>query len=407
MSITNKEWLEISRSLEEHHAIFYKIWQMGKPHFTNRVNTAAVQFDKEGEFVVFLFNEDFWNSLDFYNKLFVICHESLHLILNHGKRTKDSVNMLACNQCLDVVVNHLLVEKFGFKRESILNWESYCWVDTVFAEKVQLSNAETYEFYYSLFEKSFGDGGPGEGEISTVDEHAFKDDLPNKILEGMSKEEKKSLSDALQKHIGLGEGIWQALNFEVKTKKRKWETVIKKWCNAKYQSKFKEIEQWSRINRRLSGLTALDEIFIPSEMEVEHLEKNKSKIKIYFFLDTSGSCWGYKDRFFSAVSSLPSEKFDVRLFCFDTKVAEVSPKQNGKVSVYGGGGTSLAVLEETIQQHIQNGEKYPDGVFVITDGYGEAVKPEKPKNWYWFLTDYSTKKFISEECNFFNLSDFE
>lgn len=46
---------------------------MGKPVFTDRIQTAAVQFDKEGNYLMFLFNENFWNECDEYKN---ICHMS-------------------------------------------------------------------------------------------------------------------------------------------------------------------------------------------------------------------------------------------------------------------------------------------------------------------------------------------
>src|SRR5574343_1955448 len=81
-----EEFLHISRDLEKFHAIFYRMWMMGKPNFTEESPTAFVRFDKNGDFLYFGINPKFWNELDFYNKLFVICHECLHVVLNHGMR---------------------------------------------------------------------------------------------------------------------------------------------------------------------------------------------------------------------------------------------------------------------------------------------------------------------------------
>ena len=48
--ISNQEWFEISLALEPFHAVFYKLWQMGKPIFNEEIETAAVQFDEVGNF---------------------------------------------------------------------------------------------------------------------------------------------------------------------------------------------------------------------------------------------------------------------------------------------------------------------------------------------------------------------
>ncbi|MFM0827348.1 hypothetical protein, partial [Klebsiella oxytoca] len=80
------------------------------------------------------------------------------------------------------------------------------------------------------------------------------------------------------------------------------------------------------------------------------------------------------------------------------------------------------ILESEIQNELNKGggtkktldgkevpmiTKYPEAVFVITDGYGNNVKPEKPDNWYWFITEGGVKTYIDRECNFHNLGDFE
>ena len=405
VKISSDFWFEISSSLESHHAIFYKLWQIGKPTFTEEIETAAIQFDKEGEFFVFIFNPIFWNSLDLYNKLFIICHECLHVTLNHGVRIKDSTrfNRLACNLSLDLVVNHLLIEKFGFEKEKIKNHESYCWVDNIFPHKTVDTN-ETYEFYYNLFEKTYGDGGPGTGNIGTVDDHNFMEVDSNKLLKtclnDLSEEEKDPILDVMKKNDAIPNV--EILEIRPIKKKNKWETVISNWSSFTVNRSEKDVEQWCRLNRRLSAFSS--NVFLPSTAEIETIEKKEDKLNVYFFMDTSGSCWGLKDRFFSAALSLPEERFSVRLFCFDTKVVETSLKSR---KVFGGGNTKFSILEEFIQKQVSDGEDYPQGVFVITDGYGDIINPKKASNWYWFLTENSTKRFISKKCNFFELEKFE
>lgn len=68
-------------------------------------------------------------------KIFVICHEALHIILNHGKRFQEKENPKIFNIAVDIVVNHSLVKDFGFIREEIDAKNEYCWIDTIFGEK--------------------------------------------------------------------------------------------------------------------------------------------------------------------------------------------------------------------------------------------------------------------------------
>jgi len=446
--ISNEEWFEISRALEPHHAVFYKVWQMGKPVFNEQIDTAAVQFDENGDFIWFHFNPKFWKRLQFKDKLFVICHEALHIVLNHGLRTRDcGPNRRATNVALDVVVNHTLVNSFGFERADIEGWQDYCWVDTVFKDKKPLPpENEMYEFYYNLFDRVYGDGGmgdgSGDGEPGLVDEHDMMGEgsgdwgkVIDELNEGLSDEEKESLKATVNKHfqkvnpkdakknskagVGTG-GQWVFANVAKVKKKQKWETVIKKWSKKFLLPKDRDEEQWARLHRRMSMLPR--DMFLPTEMEVDDSEKEKMRIDVWFFLDTSGSCWGLKDRFFTAALSLPTERFNVRLFCFDTNVQETTLESK---KVYGGGGTAFNILEEAIQNEInQSGgtsqpkttadgktvmtiTKYPEAVFVITDGYGTNIKPEKPDKWYWFITEGGIKSHIDRECNFYNLADFE
>lgn len=439
MKISRDEWFAISAALEEHHAVFYKVWQMGRPHFTEEIETAAVQFDETGGFVWFHFNPKFWLSLDFYNKLFVICHEALHVILNHGIRITDAakMNREACNAALDVVVNHTLLRNFGFERAKIINEAKLCWTDTVFKGRKPLPpDDEMFEFYYGLFEKVYGHGGQGDGEGDgqnkmgsmpggTVDDHSMmggdKSDawgpVIDKLNDGLSDEERESLKKMVQKHFqqdkqqkstnqqaGTGTGgQWVFANTVKVKKKKKWETVIKRWARKYMKESDKEVEQWARLNRRMTMLPK--DMFLPSDMEVEEEADEKTRIKVYFFLDTSGSCWGLKDRFFAAAESLPTDRFDIRLFCFDTTVQETTLASK---KIYGGGGTSFSILETHVQKAIQDeGGKYPEAVFVITDGYGDRINPAVPEKWYWFLTAGGSRSYIHKECNFFNLDDFE
>ena len=83
---------------------------------------------------------------------------------------------------------------------------------------------------------------------------------------------------------------------------------------------------------------------------------------------------------------------------FDTKVYETTIESR---RLYGFGGTSFDIIEDYIQSYIKkNNLKYPEAVFVITDGCGNSVNPQIPKNWYWFLSkNYIT--YIPKESNKF------
>jgi predicted metal-dependent peptidase len=156
-------------------------------------------------------------------------------------------------------------------------------------------------------------------------------------------------------------------------------------------------------HRRLAHLDQQG-VFLPCETEVDAYKVEEDRIEVLFALDTSGSCWGLKDRFFKAAMSLPERKFDINLCCFDTSVYETDLASK---KVYGGGGTSFSIIEEYIQKQLKDGKmkRYPT-VFVITDGDGDRVTPQISKNWYFFLSE-NHRHCIPKESQVFMLSDFE
>jgi predicted metal-dependent peptidase len=224
-----------------------------------------------------------------------------------------------------------------------------------------------------------------------------------KAIEGKLDEETKQ---SCQAGTGAGGLVKVMANVKVK-KKSKWETVIKKWMQKYMHNASKDKEQWTRINRRFANVQSLSagKIFLPTEMDIDTHVDEKHRVQVMFFLDTSGSCAHLADRFWKAASSLPEDRFDIRLFCFDTQVYETSFESK---KLYGFGGTSFSIIERYIQNDMKkkNTVRYPDAVFLITDGYGDSVAPQRPEKWYWFLSE-SYKSYIPAKSNVFMLRDYE
>jgi len=405
--------------LEEHHAVFYQLWTMGKPVFTSSVETAAVCFDHQGQWVEFVFNPDYWKGLDHYQRKFVICHECLHVILNHGLRINSigQFNHDAVNACLDVVVNESLVRGFGFDRKRLGRLtKNGCWVDTVYPNRKDIPADAAFEYYLNQLPKVKLPLHIA-GLLGGIDDHtglagSVWEDAIDELDKHLTPQEKETLKDFIRRNYqtddegekervrrGEGCGGWSFINTGPVKKKKKWESVIKRWSKKYDRAELRDVEQWARLNRRLTSLSS--DLMLPSEMETEH--DMDGKIQVWFFQDTSGSCWHLKDRFFKAARSLDPKRFDVRMFCFDTKVKEIDITE-GKI--YGGGGTRFDILETEIQAKRATKGNYPEAVFVITDGYGTPVAPEKPERWYWFLS-HSHRRCIPQESNVYMLNDFE
>ena len=433
--ISTEKFFEIAQDLEIYHGIFSRIWQMGKPIADTTIPTAAVRFDRDGGFFSFCFNPDFLKTLDDYNLRFIICHEALHIILNHGYRGFGLEPKLA-NVSMDVVINESLVKNFGFDRNRITNANELCWYDTIFKND-DVEQEKCFEYYYDLLynkilDSTIGDSMDGEGNMQlpasmggnqkTVDQHdgfgsEHQDQIDEKLddaCDKLSNDERTQLKDIVEKLLdddtkqslqagsGAG-GLTKIMSLEKVKTKRKWETVIKRWAQQYMKRNDKNHEQWARTNRRFVTLSR--DMFIPTDMEIDNFEEEKHRIKVLFFLDTSGSCSHLADRFWKAAKSLPENRFDVQLCCFDTNVYETSLKSG---ELYGFGGTSFHILETYAQKYRkdQNKGKYPDAVFVITDGCGDPINPEFPNKWHWFLSeDY--RACIPKTCNIFSLSDYE
>ncbi len=421
----DEQYFELSQKLERYHSLFHMFWEMGKPFLDEKEETAYVSFDPEGNFINFVFGSKFWKESSLDKKLFVICHEGLHVILNHGKRfntREESLNKKLLNIACDIVVNHILVREYGFNRLDIDPDNKYCWVDTIFKNEF-VPDDKNVEFYYlKLIENSTemeyelvdpnnhkpmdGFGGPqGISEKMTSD-------VIEKINDEMSPFDKNSLKDVIENHFekydkdttaGTGEGntlIFFDFGKNVQ-KKKKWESVIKEWTKKHIKNDFDILEHWARLNRRTSLLP--EDIVLPSDLELDEKEE-KSKIDLYFFLDVSGSCIGYAKRFIKAANSLPTKRFNIKLLAFDTSVIEIKKGTNIKA----GGGTYFHILENKIQIDLKrkNIKKYPDAVFIITDGYGNDVKPEKPERWHWFLIG-SFSSCIPSKSKIYSLKNFE
>ncbi len=428
-----KEYFEILRELEQHHALFGRFWAVGSLVEDEKIPTACISFDRNsGEGIQYKINPTFWAECDLYKKVFIIAHECMHVYLEHGRRMRKMEPKLA-NIAADVVVNHYLLDGFGFDREKLKDWQNYCWLDTVFKDDPTVLPNQCFEYYYNLLlkkqqeqpQQGGGEGdskpqngnGNGRGEPQTVDSHEQLDELSDRIMgeiaKKLSQEELEEFqditNDANDKEVkeashdpGSTAGTMKRLIAIGRVvKKKKWETVVTHVLGRLAKEKDVTVEQWAHPNRRLSGMPT--ELLLPSEMEDTILFRDR--IDVWFFQDTSGSCVDLAERFFKAAASIPDDKFRVRMFCFDTKVYETTLK-SGKL--YGFGGTSFSCIEQHIQHLVktEKGTRYPSVVFLVTDGYGDLVKPEFASRWHWFLSQ-QYKNCIPSESKTYDLKDFE
>lgn len=432
-----------------HYSLFYKFATLSVPVIDRKIPTAAVRFNKLGDCIEFAINPDYWDTRTFEQKRFIIAHECIHVMFNHGRRIfnlgtdKKKVHPQIANIAADIVVNHTLEDTFYFKRKEVDPESVYCWIDTVFKGTTPLPSKDAnFEYYYTLLMDKFKDKIKQMMEnLELVDCHEGLDgmdssEVAERLSDFLDPDDIKKIKKKLEENgvemdpkkpnqmrdTGKPDGkeeegpdgnkpggklagtergdIVKEMLKRFIPKKKKWETVIKNWVRK--NSDFTTIEQWARKDRRWSNLDT--GYMLPSDLFVE--EDERRKIDVWFFQDTSGSCVHLADRFFNAARSIPTDRFNIKMFCFDTAVYETT-LASGKL--YGFGGTSFTCIEDYIQSKINDvkaKQHYPHAVFIITDGYGDNVSPQKPKNWHWFLSE-NYKSCIPKESPTFMLKDFE
>lgn len=449
------EFREVHRDLEDRHGVFYMLYEIGEPLFSDGIPTSAVKFEKEsGQCIQFVWNPEYWNKLDTYTRSFITCHEALHVMLNHGMRMRDKIeterDAEIINTALDIAVNHTLIDYFGFDRSRIDAKMPLCWIDTVFPdwEKDHIEEGREWEYYWQLLLLREEEALKGASRIliQSLDGHDGLTDMLGEelaeaiteaIQDNLSDEERKEFLDKL-KDSGLlpqgdkdsskeekakgkkgkndpksppgggvgtiaGEACW------VMPKKKyrfnyKWQDVIKKWRRER-TPKPKIIERWDVRERRHAFLDR--KFMLPAEREDDLPKRKKKYIDVFFFQDVSGSCVHMMETFFSCAKTFPTNVFRVTMFCFDTRVHEI---KDGKIR--GGGGTAFVPIEQAIQARLSDKRilRYPDAVFVFTDGCSwDRVIPQMPERWYWFLDDsgYSQREQIPKDSNIYNIGDFK
>lgn len=427
-----EEKLEISHLLRKHHTIFQTFWNIGKPIFSNSISTAAVGFDKFGHVIYLILNPDFWDSLDIVNKAFVIAHESLHVILNHGKRGLEYPDQKLVNIAQDIVINEMLFRDFGFNKYQINGWENYCLVETVFKQEeireLSIHTKGSFHYYMNLLLKAGteketvddhsymqqGSSGPSDGQDSQIQSmldgaeksgEALMDVMFDEIDEKLQEKEKYQFSKILEEEIkstksgGSPLGAYLNINPNPVKKKKKWESIVKNHVKSLMKYETVEKDTWITRGRRHA---LLDEDLLLQGVWNEEVPK-KEKYKIVFFLDSSGSCYHLKDRFVDLMKSIPEDKFEIHPFAFDGNVYPIDLKTG---HVRGGGCTYFHILDQMVRK-ITKESRHPDAIFVVSDGDGNAFSPEKPKLWHWILTPRHSLHWIPKESIKHDMKNFD
>lgn len=396
--LNRNEYLILSKELQKFHEVFDRFWKITNIIEDNSIETACTVFDPDDfkNTLAIKINSIFWNNLTLYQQVFLICHEYLHIILFHGFRIYNLKNLdiEKANIAADLVVHIFILEKFGMDKNKIDPENAFYWAENVFPAE---NTNNTFEYFYNKLLKN-NDTKNGNS-YKLVDSHeGFQsiksiDQITKFINDNLSEEGKESLKNMMQQKAGT-ESLGNLIDIKPKeVKKIEFEKLIKKWLNMRLKMNEKEDDIWTRENRRIRNLSA--DLILPAEYDYIYYAKTKEKLDVYIFLDASGSCSSYINDFYALTKVINLDFFTPHFFTFDNVVFDVDIKNS---KLYGGGGTSF----KNIEKFLLKLEKYPDSVFILTDGYGDFVYPKHPDRWLWFLTD-SYFPFIPKGSNSYNI----
>lgn len=369
------------------HDIFYTLINIiGKFRFTDTISRAAVGFSANGECVDFLFNKDFFLSLNDYELEFVVAHECLHVYFEHGLRGIDVKNDNA-NIAMDVVINEALVNHYGYERSKLRNLNIH-FIDNTFTDSENILSDMMFEYYLNRLETN------KKGGYRPFDEHSL---LPNQFIVSKAMKNAESKINVFQRekvHMIAGNmSKLEEISVEIK------KTRNNKMANLITQKTMKVISdtvsnQWVMPNRRLSEVDFL----LPQEYNT--VDKVKSLPTLAFFADCSGSCLTYAKDFYNTLFSLPPAKVLCRHFVFDTSCKEI--KRGDKM--FAGAGTDFSCIMDTINTKYK---KHPDMVFVLTDGEASKIQPDYPERWNIFITNGGRKDSFINVNNIYPFSGFK
>lgn len=394
------------KMLEDKHFIFHTFTSLGTIWIDPKTETAKICFSKDGKSIKFVFGEKFYNKLDDYSKSFILCHECLHIIFKYNKRWQDLLKNSPAkwkfaNIAADIAINHFIIDglEVSFSKLDESLQKELCWVETIFP-KEYVPNDRMDEYYFNkLLENKSEDGKLADDhmgyfgiENEDLSEEDFSeeqennaDKFYNNLIEKTKEELRKAGLDEddiknLISHPGglmAGKGKTLAQLIEDKSKEREnkgWYSFFKKAIKIPSQT-LKEQDNWIFRNRRFVCLS--DDLILPTNNEIESGEK----LHLAIFMDTSGSCSGFRKYFPNLVKSIPKDFVDYKLHSFSTEVIACPSIEK---FYWDNGGTSFSCIEQYIKE---NYKKYPDNVLIITDGYGDTVIPEHPERWFWLLVD--------------------
>lgn len=391
------------------HYLAAEICKLGYPKLSEELPTAGVAWDAEKKKIIFIFNPHFVEKLNDIEFCFVVSHECIHLLNSHIFLLYDEMERMKKNQksikdmqdwrrkmniAMDCVGNDSLINLYdlpkvfdGTDKDKI---KIYYGKPTIGAECHDMTAQEVYyllpdeitspqpgaggdvenhEFWDSFFND---DGSINKDFVDSVKQF-IQNNTQNSSLSDAEAEKleemRKKMKDCSDNYASQAGNAAVGLKRPIDGLSR--ETL--NWNKILYQfvDTLKPEDIWTKPNRKLIPL--YPEIILPSW-------KDKEKEKIFCAIDSSASISQEALSLFVSVLRNTPKRFEIHAISFDTKCYPYDILSGDKPR--GGGGTNFGIIEDYIQE---NFKKYPKAVFVLTDGEGTKVDPERPDRWAWLL----------------------
>jgi predicted metal-dependent peptidase len=128
------------------------MWKYGERMvFSDEYTHAALEF-VDGHFRINA-NPKYWKRITKFQKVFLICHELLHLAFGHWA-VPDNMDREWVNVAQDIQVNEYIRANYRILTQKMKNEDAEAWIETVFKDKADLVEKDRdFHYYYGLLMK--------------------------------------------------------------------------------------------------------------------------------------------------------------------------------------------------------------------------------------------------------------
>jgi predicted metal-dependent peptidase len=350
----------------------------------NTIPSMAVDYRKN-----LLYNKEFVSKLSDDETEFVLCHEAMHIALNHFLR-KDNRDVEVWNVATDLVINEMLLRYFSLQniRKNIITVENLEKMGIKIKNVDEKTAEEVYDILINYKDKLKG--------FTNFDIHYYIDDLSENEKEQLQREYGKSFEE-IKKEIenenkrilveatnfgkmrgNLPSGIERVVD-KLLSKKIDWKTLLRRTISDMIPYDF----SYKYPSKKSIAIG----IYLPATI------KDK-KLEVVCVVDLSGSISDEEMRqFFTEIYHIAKSfhNVDMTIITHDAEKQDEIKVRNGcidkllNIKVHGGGGTSHLWLPEYLKK------KHPNSKLIVcfTDGYTEFFDKEEIGNReiIWILSE--------------------